>query len=144
MKKTIVTVGVLAALAMSAFAGSAVAQDKLTLKLKWVPQAQFAGYYVAASKGYYAEENLDVTIDGEPILPQAFDTITGEVFALVDRLVATATLPHLPTLLLHRSTAHCSTAPLLHSPSPTPPRSDHDHAKHFGSTLCPPASESVT
>ena len=38
-----------------------------------------------------------VTIDGEPILPQAFDTITGEVFALVDRLVATATLPHLPT-----------------------------------------------
>jgi len=64
MKKTIVTVGVLAALAMSAFAGSAMAQDKLTLKLKWVPQAQFAGYYVAASKGYYAEENLDVTIDG--------------------------------------------------------------------------------
>jgi NitT/TauT family transport system substrate-binding protein len=58
------TVGVLAALAMSAFAGSAMAQDKLTLKLKWVPQAQFAGYYVAASKGYYAEENLDVTIDG--------------------------------------------------------------------------------
>ena len=29
-----------------------------------MPQAQFAGYYVAASKGYYAEENLDVTIDG--------------------------------------------------------------------------------
>ncbi len=64
MKKTMMTVGVLAALAMSAFAGSAMAQDKLTLKLKWVPQAQFAGYYVAASKGYYAEENLDVTIDG--------------------------------------------------------------------------------
>ena len=64
MKKTMMTVGVLAALAMSAFAGPAMAQDKLTLKLKWVPQAQFAGYYVAASKGYYAEENLDVTIDG--------------------------------------------------------------------------------
>lgn len=64
MKKTIVTAGLLAALAMSAFAGSAMAQDALTLKLKWVPQAQFAGYYVAASKGYYAEENLNVTIDG--------------------------------------------------------------------------------
>ncbi len=63
MKKTIVT-GVLAALALSAFAGSAMAADALTLKLKWVPQAQFAGYYVAASKGYYAAENLDVTIDG--------------------------------------------------------------------------------
>jgi NitT/TauT family transport system substrate-binding protein len=49
---------------MSAFAGSASAADTLTLKLKWVPQAQFAGYYVAAAKGYYAEENLEVTIDG--------------------------------------------------------------------------------
>jgi NitT/TauT family transport system substrate-binding protein len=58
------TAGILATLALSAFAGSAMAQDALTLKLKWVPQAQFAGYYVAASKGYYAEENLDVTIDG--------------------------------------------------------------------------------
>jgi NitT/TauT family transport system substrate-binding protein len=64
MKKSIATAGVLAALAMSAFAGPALAQDALTLKLKWVPQAQFAGYYVAASKGYYAEENLEVTIDG--------------------------------------------------------------------------------
>ena len=64
MKKTIGTAGMLAALALSAFAGSAMAQDALTLKLKWVPQAQFAGYYVAASKGYYAEENLNVTIDG--------------------------------------------------------------------------------
>ena len=63
MKKTLMGAGVLA-LALAAFAGSASAQDALTLKLKWVPQAQFAGYYVAASKGYYAEENLNVTIDG--------------------------------------------------------------------------------
>jgi NitT/TauT family transport system substrate-binding protein len=30
--------------------------------LKWVPQAQFAGYYVAQEKGFYKEEGLDVTI----------------------------------------------------------------------------------
>ena len=30
--------------------------------MKWVPQAQFAGYYVAAAKGYYKAEGLDVTI----------------------------------------------------------------------------------
>ena len=30
--------------------------------MKWVPQAQFAGYYVAAAKGYYKDEGLDVTI----------------------------------------------------------------------------------
>lgn len=29
---------------------------------KWIPQAQFMGYYVALSKGYYEEEGLDVTI----------------------------------------------------------------------------------
>ena len=36
--------------------------DKLTLQLKWVTQAQFAGYYVALEKGFYGAENLDVTI----------------------------------------------------------------------------------
>ncbi len=41
---------------------SAQAQDKFTVQMKWVPQAQFAGYYVAAAKGYYKAEGLDVTI----------------------------------------------------------------------------------
>ena len=44
------------------FAWSALAADKLTLQLKWVTQAQFAGYYVAKDKGYYSAEGLDVTI----------------------------------------------------------------------------------
>ncbi|TRW96164.1 ABC transporter substrate-binding protein [Paracoccus sp. M683] len=43
-------------------AGAAHAADELTLQLKWVTQAQFAGYYVAKDKGFYEEENLDVTI----------------------------------------------------------------------------------
>ena len=33
-----------------------------TLQLKWVTQAQFAGYYVAKDKGFYKEAGLDVTI----------------------------------------------------------------------------------
>src|SRR6185369_4808875 len=41
---------------------SAEAADKLTLQLKWVTQAQFAGYYVAKAKGFYDEAGLDVTI----------------------------------------------------------------------------------
>ncbi|WAJ30295.1 ABC transporter substrate-binding protein [Antarcticirhabdus aurantiaca] len=51
---------------MAIVAGSALpaaAQDALTLQLKWVTQAQFAGYYVAEAKGYYDEANLDVTIN---------------------------------------------------------------------------------
>ena len=42
--------------------GSASAQDKMTLQLKWVTQAQFAGYYVAKDKGFYKEVGLDVTV----------------------------------------------------------------------------------
>ena len=44
-------------------AGSgAQAADDVTLQLKWVTQAQFAGYYVAQENGYYDEEDLNVTI----------------------------------------------------------------------------------
>jgi NitT/TauT family transport system substrate-binding protein len=34
----------------------------VTLQLQWVTQAQFAGYYVALEKGWYAEEGIDLTI----------------------------------------------------------------------------------
>src|SRR5256885_16683724 len=37
---------------------------KGTLQLKWVTQAQFAGYYAAKAKGYYKDEDLDVNIKG--------------------------------------------------------------------------------
>ena len=52
-------------------AGLAFAADEVTLQLKWVTQAQFAGYYVALDKGFYEEENLDVTINagGPDIAP---------------------------------------------------------------------------
>ncbi|MCP4072061.1 MAG: ABC transporter substrate-binding protein [Hyphomicrobiales bacterium] len=48
--------------AMMVAAGASMAADKVTLQLKWVTQAQFAGYYVAKDKGFYGEENLDVEI----------------------------------------------------------------------------------
>jgi NitT/TauT family transport system substrate-binding protein len=38
------------------------APDTLTLQLKWLPQTQFAGYYIAQSQGYYVDEGLDVAI----------------------------------------------------------------------------------
>lgn len=55
---------VLLALAAGMTMSGAVAQaaDKLTLQLKWVTQAQFAGYYVALDQGFYDAEGLDVTI----------------------------------------------------------------------------------
>jgi NitT/TauT family transport system substrate-binding protein len=60
------------ALAMSLMAGTALAADKLTLQLKWVAQAQFAGYFVAKDKGFYKDAGLDVAIKagGPDIAPE--------------------------------------------------------------------------
>ena len=44
-------------------ASGAYAADKVTIQLKWVTQAQFAGYYVAKAKGIYKDADLDVTIN---------------------------------------------------------------------------------
>lgn len=52
----------LTAAALGVAASVAQAADDVTLQLKWVTQAQFAGYYVALDKGFYDEENLNVTI----------------------------------------------------------------------------------
>jgi NitT/TauT family transport system substrate-binding protein len=50
------------AAALLALSFGAQAQDKMTLQLKWVTQAQFAGYYVAKDKGFYKDVGLDVAI----------------------------------------------------------------------------------
>ncbi|WP_372799859.1 ABC transporter substrate-binding protein [Paracoccus seriniphilus] len=53
---------VISAAALASMVTAAHAADDLTLQLKWVTQAQFAGYYVAKDKGFYDEEDLNVTI----------------------------------------------------------------------------------
>jgi NitT/TauT family transport system substrate-binding protein len=57
--------------------GAATTQEgmehaSVTLQLKWVTQAQFAGYYAALEQGYYEDEGLDVTIKpgGPDIVPE--------------------------------------------------------------------------
>ncbi|MDJ0684844.1 MAG: ABC transporter substrate-binding protein [Alphaproteobacteria bacterium] len=51
------------AAAVGGVSAGAQAADEVTLQLKWVTQAQFAGYYVAKDKGLYEEAGLDVTIN---------------------------------------------------------------------------------
>lgn len=38
------------------------AQEKVRFMPNWIPQAQFAGYYMAQEKGFYTAEGLDVEI----------------------------------------------------------------------------------
>lgn len=52
----------IAAIAALGLASPALAADEVKLQLKWVTQAQFAGYYVALENGYYDEADLDVTV----------------------------------------------------------------------------------
>lgn len=59
-----------------AIATGAQAADDVRLQLQWVTQGQFAGYYVALEKGYYEEEDLNVTI-----LPGGPDIAPPQVLA---------------------------------------------------------------
>ncbi|MGZ8158623.1 MAG: EAL domain-containing protein [Methylobacter sp.] len=53
---------ILLCLTLSSSPSLAEPAEKVSLQLKWLHSFQFAGYYAAKEKGYYAEENLDVTI----------------------------------------------------------------------------------
>ena len=76
---------VLLAGAVSLMAMQAMAADKVTLQLKWVTQAQFAGYYVAKDEGYYEEEGLDVEIKpGGPDIAPAQVLAGGGADVIVD------------------------------------------------------------
>jgi len=60
---------------------SAQELTKASLRLKWLVAAQFAGYYVAKEKGWYAQEGIDLTINpggpniiGENLVAAGTDT----------------------------------------------------------------------
>ena len=66
-------------------AGGGRRAEDVTLQLKWVTQAQFAGYYVAQAKGFYKDEGLDVTIKpGGPDVAPAQVLAGGGADVIVD------------------------------------------------------------
>jgi len=62
--------------------------EDVTLRLKWLHGAQFAGYYAAAERGYYAEEGLNVTfIEGATDFEQFAAVVDGQFdFMVADAL----------------------------------------------------------
>ncbi|HWL86425.1 MAG TPA: ABC transporter substrate-binding protein [Polyangiaceae bacterium] len=58
--------------------------DKVRLQLKWMTQAQFAGYYAAKAKGFYTEEKLEVSIlpGGPDIVPEQVVAGGGAEFGI--------------------------------------------------------------
>ena len=78
----------LSGMVLSACGGPATttgAMDKVRLQLKWLHQAQFAGFYVAADKGYYAEQNIEVELlPGGPDVVPSQKVLTGAADVGVD------------------------------------------------------------
>ena len=94
----------LGAVALSLWAGlggakaqpQAAKLDKVTLQLKWVTQAQFAGYYAAKTLGYYKQFGLDVNIKvGGPSITPEVVVASGQADIGIDWL---------PSLLATRDT----------------------------------------
>lgn len=76
------------ALALSLVATLQTAQaqssTQASLRLKWLPQAQFAGFYVAKAKGYYEDEGIDLTINpgGPNVLTENLVASGSDTFGL--------------------------------------------------------------
>jgi len=66
----------LVACLLGAAPAGAQALEKASLVLQWLPQAQFAGYFVAKDKGFYEEEGIDLAI-----LPGGPDILASEQLA---------------------------------------------------------------
>ncbi len=75
---------------------------ELTLRLKWFHQFQFAGYYAAAEKGFYAEEGLSVKIlERDPSLSPIDEVVNGSIdFAISDSSLILKRLNGAPVVAL--------------------------------------------
>jgi NitT/TauT family transport system substrate-binding protein len=92
MRRRVVGIGLAVAVAAAALAIATTASaskssakaTKVTLQLKWEPQAQFAGYYAALDLGYYKAAGLDVTIKpgGPNIIPEQVVAGGGAQFGI--------------------------------------------------------------
>src|SRR5438067_1893466 len=88
MKKFLM--GAAATAALMAGTASAYA-EAVTIQLKWVTQAQFAGYYVAEKQGFYKDAGLDVTMKPEDLVvfkyeDQGVATLEDGLYVLEDKL----------------------------------------------------------
>lgn len=68
---------VIVGLTLSIFRPTSGNFDKVAVRLKWLHQAQFAGFYYAREAGFYAEEGLDVTLNPGGVDFPAIQMVAG-------------------------------------------------------------------
>lgn len=79
--------------------------DAYTIRLQWLPQTQFAGYYMAAEKGFYKEAGADIEV--KPADPQIkgfhdilFRKGDFETGWLASGIIMRANVPHKKLVLI--------------------------------------------
>lgn len=90
--------------------GYAAAQeaDKVTIQLQWVHQFQFAGYYAAVEKGFYAEGGLDVELRERDLDTDHINEVLQEraQYGVADAGLLRARLQGQPVVLLAQIFQH--------------------------------------
>ncbi len=82
--KRIVAISAVALLASALLAGCGAPEaeppsDQVSVRLKWLHGAQFAGLYVAEQMGFFATENIEVTLNtGGPDVDEMLEIASGQ------------------------------------------------------------------
>ena len=82
--------------------------ETVTVQLKWFHQFQFAGYYAAIERGFYAEEGLDVVLrERDPATDHVEDVVLGKAqYGVADAGLLLARLEGKPVVLLAQIYQH--------------------------------------
>ena len=72
------------------FSGNISAQKKLVFSTHWLPQAQFAGYYMAQKMGFYQDAGLNVAIIHPPATVNAVEYLQSGKADIVSLFLITA------------------------------------------------------
>jgi len=90
------------------FSSPLYAQERLTIQLKWFHQFQFAGYYAAIEKGFYAEEGLDVELrERDPASSHIDDVLEGRAqYGVADAGLILPRMQGQPVVLLTQIFQH--------------------------------------
>ena len=90
MKRIIIAISFLLGVILSSRAGDSAPMGKVKFLPHWLPQAQFAGYYMAEKKGIYKKYGIDVEIlKGGPEVPP-FDMLNSGKADFTTNFLATA------------------------------------------------------
>ncbi len=76
--------------------------EPIVLQLKWFHQFQFAGYYAALEKGFYAEEGLNVELrERDPLVTPVEAVVSGEAqFGVGDSSLVLSRLNGQPVVVM--------------------------------------------